>query len=456
MAIGPIDYMGMIPQVDIAQSLGQGLQLGAAIKAQQEKNAQMELAKQQQELYKADLQNALSNPTAQNWAAMSAKYPQQREAFKQSWDMLSKEQQDQDYLSGAKAFNAISSGNINSARAELDKRIAAMENSGQDTSRLKAMRSTLDTNPNLVQGQLGLVLSSIDGDRFKKMAEAPTLQEGAQLGLEKTRTDIGKARADTEKARIEAQFAPAKAQADISNINSQISERAARLGLDQDKLTSEYQYKMYELGQKEGKLEGDSRKLVNDAVQSAIVADQSAGQALNLATRLEQAGGGYGRFSGASDWIKNATGNQNAMTEMRREYTRLRNTSAIKYLPAGPASDKDVAMAMEGFPPPNADSATLASFLKGVAKLQQYEAANQNAQAEWVNAVGHLGKPKGDIEVSGIRVPAGSSFSDFSKQFIQKQADERGAQQAVQQAQGRSYMRYAQPQTAPSGATGGY
>lgn len=209
MAIGPIDYMGMMPQVNIAQSLGQGLQLGAAIKAQQEKNAQMELAKQQQELYKADLQNALSNPTAQNWAAMSAKYPQQREAFKQSWDMLSKEQQDQDYLTGAQAFNALNAGNADVAKGLLDQRIAAMENSGQNAGKLKAMRTTLDTDPSLVQGQLGLVLSSIDPTRWKNTVEAavaPALQEAA----------LNEKQANAQKAAVAAKFAESNAAQDLA------------------------------------------------------------------------------------------------------------------------------------------------------------------------------------------------------------------------------------------------
>ena len=71
----------------------------------------------------------------------------------------------------------------------------------------------------------------------------------------------------------------------------------------------------------------------------------------------------------------------------------------------------------------------------------------------------HLGKPKGDIEVDGIKVPAGSTFVDFSRQFMQRRTEERAAQQATQQVQGRGYMRFAQPQqpAAPAGgATGAY
>ena len=291
MAIGPIDYMGMMPQVNIAQSLGQGLQLGMAIKAQREKEAQVELAKQQQELYKADLQNALSNPTAQNWAAMSAKYPQQREAFKQSWDMLSKEQQDQDFLAGAQAFNAINAGNTDVAKNLLDQRIAAMENSGQNAGKLKAMRTTLDTDPSLVQGQLGLVLSSIDPPRWKTTIEA----SGAQALQNAT---LSEKQANAQKAAVAAKFAEsnaaqdlAKGGWDIQKIQNdiEVSKQNARIAaINADISRETNQLKRAELQQK---LDESIQKR-DDSVRTKA-ADVSAARAnidnmLNTADRILQ------------------------------------------------------------------------------------------------------------------------------------------------------------------------
>lgn len=102
-------------------------------------------------------------------------------------------------------------------------------------------------------------------------------------------------------------------------------------------------------------------------------------------------------------------------------------------------------MAMEGFPKETADAKTLSSFLRGTAKLSQIEAVNENAKSEWVNSVGHLGKPKRDIEIDGISVPAGTTYTEFAKNYIGKKTEQRGAQQAQQQVPKRSYMRFAQP-----------
>lgn len=51
----------------------------------------------------------------------------------------------------------------------------------------------------------------------------------------------------------------------------------------------------------------------------------------------------------------------------------IRASEAMNYLPPGPASDKDVALALAGQPPENAKSAEWNSWLRGVKKLAQFE-----------------------------------------------------------------------------------
>ena len=233
--------------------------------------------------------------------------------------------------------------------------------------------------------------------------------------------------------------------AQIRDIDSNISTRAGQLGLDRDKLQSEVEMKLYELGQKGNTLDDGAKKIINDSTVAGVAATQASGQMLDLATRLEKQGGGYGAFSTANEWLKGATGNQDAITQMRQEYARIRNNQAVKMLPPGPASDKDIAMAMQGFPKETADAATMASFLRGMAKLNQYTAATENAKSEWVNAVGHLGKPKTDINVGGVNVPAGSTFADFAAKYVGQLAGQLGVQQGQQQVPQRSYMKYATP-----------
>ena len=88
----PINYLGMIPQPDFGESLLQGLRIGAGIQQMQaatELKQQQLLEKKQamelQEQYARDLQATLQNPTAQGFAALTAKYPKPPEAFHSSW-----------------------------------------------------------------------------------------------------------------------------------------------------------------------------------------------------------------------------------------------------------------------------------------------------------------------------------------------------------------------------------
>ena len=175
---------------------------------------------------------------------------------------------------------------------------------------------------------------------------------------------------------------------------------------------------------------------------------------LDLATRLEQQGGGYGKFSDINAWLRNATGNQDAWTQARQEYVRLRNTQAIKSLPPGPATDRDIMLALKGFPPESADSKEIASFLRGMAKMQQYEAVAESAKSEWVNSVGSLGRATKDINIGGIQVPKGTTYVDFARQFMDQRAQDLAASQAGRAVAGRGYMRWANPQTGAVPAPG--
>lgn len=433
----PINYMGMLPQVDLSRSLLGGLQAGAAIREiqqQQEAAQQAELAKQQ---YADDLRMAFSNPTPDAFATLSAKYPSQREAFKQSWDMLSSGQKETEFTTGTQAYGAILNGRIDMAAQMLDQQIAAARNAGRPTERLEGMRRTLDEDPQNVAGGLGLFLSAIDPDRFSKMT--------AELQFGKTRPiEVRSLEAKTTTEEAEAAARPEALAVNVKNVRSQIEDRAARLRLDQDKLTSDIEMKLAEIEQQRaGKpLEAGAAKLINDSVGASVAAESQAKQALDLANRLETEGGGFGAFSTFNQWLTNATGAQNYARDLRNEYARLRSGQVSAMLPPGAASDRDVAMALEGFPPTTADAKTIASFLRGMAKLGQYQAAMEDAKSNWASAVGTLGPAKTDIDVGGIRVPKGTTFTEFQRQSVQRAADNLGKTQQQQTIPSRSYWKY--------------
>jgi hypothetical protein len=425
-----------------------GVEAGFGLSNAMDKAQQQQLALQQQVEMKRDLgvlaQNP--NPTAQDFAQITTKYPQLAEHFKNTWSMLNTDQQQNRLGQATQVYSALQSGKVDIAKKLLTDQATAFRNAGQenDAKAAETMLQLVDSKPEIALNSAGLMLSSILGpDKFSTTFST----------LSKLPSEVRKGTADATKAEYEANNTPERLDlenrykgAEIRNLDSQISNRAGQLSLDRDKLQSETELRLYELNQKNTQLDGDGRKLVNDSVVSSVAADQAAGQMVDLANRLDKTPAGYGGFSTASEWLKKQTGNQDYMTQMRNEYTRIRNSQVMKFLPPGSASDKDIAFAVAGFPPDNADTKTMASFLRGMAKLNQLSAVSENAKAEWVNAVGHLGKPKQDINIDGVNVPAGSTFTDFARQYLATKAEQRGAQQAQQNVGSRSYMRWANPQ----------
>lgn len=455
------------------QSALSGMQAGFSLGAAMDQNAarqqeiqqkqiamqQQQQAMQQQMQMQSDLGDLAqkANPTAQDFASITTKYPALAEHFKNTWGMLNQDQQQARLSQATQVYAALNSGNADIAKNLLTKQRDAAINSGKadDAQASDTMIKMIDTNPQTATTSAGLMLSSILGpEKFSstfstleklpgevKLGEAAAAQKAAEAKQKSIEAANTPQRLFLENAQNKAQ---------IRNIDSQISERSNRLGLDRDKLQSEAELKLYELGQKVNPalvtLDDGAKKIINDSTVASVAAGQSANQMTNLAGQLEKTGGGYGAAGSAAEWLKKATGNQDALTQMRQEYVRIRSSQVSKMLPPGAASDKDVALAMAGFPPETADANTLASFLRGMSKLSNYTSATENAKAEWVNAVGHLGKPKTDINVAGVNVPAGATFTDFASKYIDSKASQQQAQQGQAQTSARSYMRYAQGQ----------
>jgi hypothetical protein len=410
--VQPIQYLPA--PVDPFTRLAEGLVIGQEIGQISAQRQQAEQAAQLQQQYSVDLEEAFNVGTPAAFAKLTAKYPQQREAFKQSFDLLSTDQQNNEFMAGAQAFNAIKSGNIDAAKQLLETRIEAARNSGMDTSKLEMMRSGLDANPEFVANTLGMTLSAIDPERWSKMA-----------------TEF----------RAQVKF-----PVEIAEMESVIQNRANTYNLDVDKFVSEQQAKVADLtskGTAAPSLSANSEKTLNESAMKAVVAESTAGKMRDLANRFKTLAPTAGVLGAYQESLASVFGTQDPETELRKEYIRLRNASVMQNLPPGVASDKDIELAMSGYLPENADPETIASFLEGVAKMNDVDAAQNNATAEWISEVGNLGKARSDIEIGGIKVAKGTTFSDFSRKYVDQFALRQRREGEETKAGGRSYMKYA-------------
>lgn len=459
--------------VNVAQPFAEavkGYQIGMNMELQQQNLAaqrqQMEeqrIAQQLAQQQAQERQNAINqrvqsimdnpNPTAKDYTNLATLLPpEQAKSVRENWDTLRKDQQDNELRFSGQVMSAFNAGSPQIGIDMLRQRAAAARNSGQE-DQAKGYDTWADiaqADPKMAQVAIGAMVSGLPGgDKVLTSAIAAAKAPG----------EIRKGEAEAFKTAAEAANTPERlalagqyTRKQMQDIDSQIQNRAEKIALDRaefgfnkDKFQSEVELKLFELGQKGTKLEPSATKIVNDSTIAAVGAEQTASQMLNLAGRLEREGGGFGAATSASEWFKRATGNQDGWTQARQEYVRMRNSQAIKMLPPGPATDKDIELAMKGFPPDNADAKTISAFMRGMAKMQQYEAVAESAKAEWVNSVGSLGRATSDIQIGNTQVPKGTSYVDFARQFMDKRASDLAASQGTQAVQGRGYMKYANP-----------
>jgi hypothetical protein len=298
--------------------------------------------------------------------------------------------------------------------------------------------------------EVSSAVSKADND----LSNALIAREKAKNAPEVEAADADIKKLQAEQERVKAKFQTQTILADLDskkwatqNIKSQIGERDFLL-----KGKKELQdFQIAEIIQKIAKsaapdISEGAKKDINALVMDSVNLRNSATNALNLSNKIETMGGGTGKFTSFAETMKTATGNQNAFTELRNEYNRLRNSVAIRNLPPGVATDKDISLALEGLPPPTANAETIASFLRGTAKLQQYEAATKDAQTEWISSVGSLGNTRNDITISNTRVPKGTTYVEYQDRFMKRNADELAKQQAIEAIPTRGYMNYGKPQ----------
>ena len=460
--VRPIDYTVDV-QSPFESALG-GFKLGAGvaeIQATQQRRELERKALEQAQAAQTELANLFKNPnaTATDYARVTAFLPKDQAATVLSgFEAQTKEQQQNTLRQGTQVYTAIKSGNLPVAEMQLKEQATALRNAGREKEAqgYDDLSNLIRLNPTGAQTTIALTIAGLPGGKDfldnadktlstqraealqpsalkeaiakadKAVADATTAQQTAKNAPERAKADADKAVADAQKAKVEAQFAEQqqlaileKSNWDVKNLKSQISDRSAQLNLKTQEVAATVAEKLASVGQKLNEVPADTKKLINESAVSAATSKQSAGQFNDLAKRLEAEGGGYGVFSSASDYLKRGVGFQGGMTQLRQEYTRLRNTAAIKSLPPGPATDRDIALALRGFPSETASASDLSSFLRGMAKLQDIDASINNAKTDWLtNNNGSLARAKNTFVAGDYAAKAGENFNDFSTRII--------------------------------------
>lgn len=217
-----IDYMGMLPQVDLGGRFLRGLQSAGALAnlsqiGQQQEQAR--LARERQALYETEVADAMKNPTAERFAALTAKFPEQREAFKQSWDTLSEAQKRDDFGANTRALAALNSGRQDLAESIFTQRLEAKKASGADTSEDQMVLDIIKNNPKDAPGFLHYTMFNADPEKYAenvaKLGGEQRAAEQAPADLAAKQAGAAKTAAEAKTAQVTAQYADSQAFADL-------------------------------------------------------------------------------------------------------------------------------------------------------------------------------------------------------------------------------------------------
>ncbi len=164
--MGPINYLGAMPQIDLAQSLGQGFQLGANIGAASQEMEQRKLALEQAQQYKADVAALMAAPTADKpklAAALQLKNPKYAEGISKAFGSLNEERQKSELNDAWTLASALHSKRPDLAIKQIDARITARKNSGLPVDELVDMREWVEKDPDGLYGNLLLKVGGLPG-----------------------------------------------------------------------------------------------------------------------------------------------------------------------------------------------------------------------------------------------------------------------------------------------------
>jgi hypothetical protein len=453
----PINYLQQV--VDPFEQSLQGFKIGAGMADLEAKRVQAEQQRLATEKYNQAL-SRLSSPTAtaadfENMIMISGK--DQAANIKTVMESRSAQQNQAALKQVAPIAFAFKTGNVEQGITRLMQDAEAARNSGdnQEATYLTQLAEQAKTQPenigNLFASKMVLIPGGKDAlDNLLKLTQENRAAALAPSVLKKSVADAEDAVAGAAKKVAEAKDTPARlvaeqelrvAQADkakvdaqyaelaqlagleekgwnVKNLKSQISDRSARLGLEQQTTIANVAEKMATIQNKLNEIPADSRKLINEAATLAATSKQSANQMNDLAQRIETLGG-YGAASRLGEFAKKTIGAEGYETGLRQEYTRLRNQAGIKSLPPGPATDKDIALALKGFPEDTSNSKSIASFLRGMAKLQEIDAASNNAKTDWLAQNNGALTRAGKTFIAGdYTVNPGETFNDFNSRVV--------------------------------------
>lgn len=218
---------------------------------------------------------------------------------------------------------------------------------------------------------------------------------------------------------------------------------AQRLALDQQ----EFGFKMQQAQEKAQQLISEAPKLsvnmekgIETAVNNATASSNSANSMSALAQQFRAEKPTTGLFGNAQNMFAKLTGSDTTLRDLRIRQNALVNSQVLKFLPPGPATDKDVEIVRQGAPTDMDNPETVARWLDAMANLERRNAQFNEFKAEWMSANGNPGQSRNGGQILGLDVKKGESLGSAVKRYMSMNTDAAPAQDSIPSGEPRNQV----------------
>lgn len=383
---------------NLGVQLGQGFAaLGQSLGAAKQQEAELAKAARLKE-FQGAFGQAYAQQDRDAMRQLVAKYPEQFDAVRQGMSVINDENRAMMGEASADLRLAASTGNPESVKAAA--------------ARYAPMLEKFGTTPELIAESF-----SQSPDEFAFQADMFGLHA---LGPEKY-FDVMDQRAQRDIQREGMDVQRRGQDITLRGQNIQSSLAAQRLAFDQEKHAFDMQQaqaKADELKNSAPELSVNMEKALDSAVSDATSSRTAAASMEELSRRWMEEKPTAGLLGGAQSTWNKMTGSDSGLRDLRIRTSQVLNSQALKFLPPGPATDRDVELAREGVPTNIDDPKLVSNWLQAQARNEMRNAAFNDFRAEWISAQGNPGQAKKSATIGGLEVNKGESFASAAKRFM--------------------------------------
>lgn len=239
--MNPIDYSGMSPTPDFAQSIGQGLQIGAGFQQLQQRRAELEkaqLAAQRTAQFRNEVGPALQAGDPAALVQLFGKYPDFGDQIKQASGFLNDADENNKKTTSATVYNGLQSGNVDIAKQALESRVNYLTKIGGNADEWKSALDALNSGDpdkiGQVKQQATLMHALYNPTAVKAIGEIRKDEREQALQPSALRTAVagaGKAEADAATAAVKAKYADSQALQDLEKTGWDIKKIKADIDI---------------------------------------------------------------------------------------------------------------------------------------------------------------------------------------------------------------------------------